>query len=79
MAALFVSPFLLLHSWLPIIVWLSFVTTGLPLAVIDLQHHRLPDVLTRTLLLVVVLVMIVYSWQAHNFSRLWPATLGLLF
>lgn len=46
---LFIIPFLIFTRWEPILFWLIFSTLGLPLVVIDLRLHRLPDRLTVAL------------------------------
>ncbi len=76
MALLFLAPIFIFHSWTPVLLWMVFVAFGLPLAVIDLQHHRLPDVLTGFLLLKALLVIVISAFVLHRFDRLLPSAIG---
>jgi len=76
MALLYLLPIFIFHSWTAIFLWLVIVTFGLPLAAIDLLHHRLPDVLTGALLLASTLVVVISALVHHRFDRLLPSAIG---
>ncbi len=76
MTALFILPFLIFHSWHQTILWLIFSLFGLPLVVIDLKLHRLPDTLTAPLFISAFIAIILFSIQEGNFSRILPSLIG---
>jgi leader peptidase (prepilin peptidase)/N-methyltransferase len=45
---LYVSGYFLTNQPIEILIWINLVNFGLPLAIIDLKFHRLPNVLTYT-------------------------------
>jgi leader peptidase (prepilin peptidase)/N-methyltransferase len=65
-------PFLAFDRWFLILSWEVFIVLGIALAAIDLEHHRLPDVLTSSLylfgLILISLDAVMSHWvhQLHN-------------
>jgi leader peptidase (prepilin peptidase) / N-methyltransferase len=78
MFALFITPLFLLHSWSAVILWQVLSTFGVPLFVIDLQHHRLPDLLTGFLSGTSFLVILGDAIRRNNFDRIAPSLIGAL-
>jgi leader peptidase (prepilin peptidase)/N-methyltransferase len=78
MAGLFIAPFYIFHSWMVILIWQCFAFIGLPLGIIDVQHHRLPDYLTGALFLLITIVILIHTLRAHDFSRIAPAVIGMV-
>ena len=76
MTALFILPFLIFHSWHQVIIWIIFSVFGLPLVVIDLKLHRLPDTLTASLFITVFIAITLFSIDAGDFSRILPSLIG---
>lgn len=60
------------------LLWLILVTIGVPLTVIDVTLHRLPDRLTLALFLLSAIVILGDSLYHHNYTRLIPTLIGSL-
>ena len=78
MLLLFITPLFLLHSWSAVILWQVLSIFGVPLLVIDLQHHRLPDFLTRVLCGTSLLVILADAIGRNHFDRIAPSLIGAL-
>ena len=76
MAALFIAPFIFLQTQSAIILWISFSIFALPLTVIDIKLHRLPDILTGSLFLTSFVAILVMSVSHHAYERLVPSVVG---
>ncbi len=73
---LFIFPFLIFSRWEPILFWLIFTLFGLPLFVIDLRDHRLPDRLTFSLCAAAILVAIGCAIVGAQLGRILYALIG---
>ncbi len=78
LAALFLFPVLYFSSWTAILFWVAISIFGVPLLVIDLKHHRLPDLLTISLFLLVLVILLVSVIATSTYNRLIPSCLGAL-
>jgi len=76
MVALFLLPLFVLNSWIAIFLWLALAIVGVPLFIIDLQHHRLPDLLTGSLFGAALLVVLEHSFQQNHYDRIAPSLIG---
>ena len=77
---LFLTPLIFtsiwLHSWQHVVIWELLVIFGVPLAIIDLKLHRLPDILTGSLFLLVASVELIHAVAYQDYARLFPSLLG---
>ena len=78
MAALFIAPLFLLNTNTQIALWIIFAIIGLPLTVIDLKVHRLPDRLTVSLFIISLIVIVVSAISTSNYSRIKPSLIGAI-
>lgn len=76
MAALFIAPFIFPNTQNEITLWVIFSIFALPLTVIDIKLHRLPDILTGSLFLTSFVVILVMSVSHHAYDRLAPSVVG---
>ncbi len=77
-AGLFLAGTLLFHTWTSLVLWLILIIIGVPLTVIDLTLHRLPDRLTAPLFVVSAIVIVVDAFVGKHFDRLIPSLVGAL-
>jgi leader peptidase (prepilin peptidase)/N-methyltransferase len=77
-ALLFVVPIFGFNNWTSVLLWLVLVTVGVPLTVIDITLHRLPDRLTTTLALLSATIIVGDALIHHHYSRLIPTLIGAL-
>ena len=77
-AALFVAGVLTFHTWTSLSLWLILIIIGVPLTVIDITLHRLPDLLTAPLFLASAIVILLDAFVGHHFDRLIPSLVGAL-
>lgn len=77
-AALFVVGVNTFHTWTSLSLWLIFVLFGVPLTVIDITLHRLPDLLTAPLFISSALVIVIDAFVGNHFNRLIPSLVGAL-
>ena len=77
-AGLFLAGTLLFHTWTSLVLWLILIIIGVPLTVIDLTLHRLPDRLTAPLFVVSAIVIVVDAFVGKHFDRLIPSLVGSL-
>jgi len=75
-ALLFIAGIFFLHSWFQVALWLALVIFGLPLAIIDLTLHRLPDPLTAGLFILAAFIIVVQALISHHYGRLVPSLIG---
>ncbi len=73
---LFIFPFLIFSRWEPILFWLIISTLGIPLVVIDLRLHRLPDRLTVALFTTSLLISIGCGIIGKQSGRILYALIG---
>jgi leader peptidase (prepilin peptidase)/N-methyltransferase len=66
------------HSWTSLILWLILVAIGVPLTVIDITSHRLPDLLTAPLFGLSAITIVVDAFVGRHFDRLIPSLVGAL-
>lgn len=59
-------------------VLLFWAAVGIALALIDLDHHRLPDVITLPSYVVTALLLVLASALSGDFTRFIPAVIGLV-
>ena len=78
MAVLFAIAPLVFHSWTAVLLWISLSIFGLPLFLIDVKLHRLPDLLTGALFFASALIIICSAFAHHHFNRLVPSFVGAL-
>jgi len=76
MGIFFVSSIFIFHSWIEVLLWLIIAALGLPLVVIDLQKHRLPDPLTASFFTTSSIVILTSSIINSRFDRLIPSLIG---
>ena len=77
-AGLFLTGVLLFHTWTSLLLWLILIIIGVPLTVIDLTLHRLPDLLTAPLFGVSAAVICIDAIVGKHFDRLIPSLVGSL-
>jgi leader peptidase (prepilin peptidase)/N-methyltransferase len=76
MGIFFLSSIFIFRSWTEVLLWLILAALGLPLVVIDLQKHRLPDPLTVSLFTMSAIVILTSSIINSRFDRLLPSLIG---
>ena len=77
-AGLFLAGVLIFHTWTSLALWLILIIVGVPLTVIDLTLHRLPDLLTAPLFGLSAFVIGVDAFVGNHFDRLIPGLIGSL-
>jgi leader peptidase (prepilin peptidase)/N-methyltransferase len=75
-ALLFIAGIFLFHSGVQVTFWLALVIFGLPLTIIDLTLHRLPDLLTAALFIAAALIIVAQAFITHRYDRLVPSLIG---
>jgi leader peptidase (prepilin peptidase)/N-methyltransferase len=76
MALLFLSSIFIFSNWTPALLWLTLAAFGIPLVIIDITLHRLPDALTTSLLAISSLIIIGDAIIDSRYSRLLPSLIG---
>ncbi len=63
-------PVLKFDGWWIVLAWVTFIVLGIALAVIDFEHHRLPDRLTVPLFLISLFLLAGDAIANHHLHRL---------
>ena len=77
-ASLFLASVFIFQNWIDLLLWLVLVIFGIPLAVIDLTMHRLPDLLTGALFVCSAAIILGDAFHRHHFNRIIPGVIGAL-